>query len=155
MVPLRRIDEEVLRELVIRLEIIHNPRESLGVDAKARLGVLLRQLDPQQERAVGFELARDVDAEFLDLLAVRSGILLRDGVVDLLHEAVDVLAVNKGVLAPRRRAGIVMLTDRIEGVAEIVAVFADASACAGNIRDADLLAVSADGWGVEGVSRNG
>ena len=47
VVPLRRIDEEVLRELVIRFEIIHNPRESLGVDAEARLGVLLRQLDPQ------------------------------------------------------------------------------------------------------------
>ena len=42
VVPLRRVDEEILREFIIRLEIIHNPRESLGVYAKARLWMLLR-----------------------------------------------------------------------------------------------------------------
>ena len=47
-----------------------------------------------------------------------------------------------------------MLADRIEGVAEIVAILADASARPGNIRDANLLAVSGHGWCVESISWN-
>ena len=100
VVPFGRVDEEVRWELGVRLEVIDNPRESLGVDAEAGFRMFLGELNPKKEGAIRFKFARDVDAELLDFLAAGLGVLRRDGVVDLLHEALHVFAVDESVLAP-------------------------------------------------------